>query len=75
MLLEAWVCSSRALAWIDTEGVAKAQIEVHISDINMLSFPKDKEGSENANGGYKISPKAANKAEADDDIEDDDVPF
>ena len=31
----------KASAYIDKEGVAKAQIEIHIQDINMLTFPKD----------------------------------
>jgi len=31
----------KANAYIDKDGVAKSQIEVHIQDINMLTFPKD----------------------------------
>ena len=72
--------SPRASAWIDAEGGAKAQIEVNISEINMLTFPKDKEGKEggdnvNANGRHKLSPKASSSGQPDGDIEDDDIPF
>ena len=71
--------SPRASAWIDAEGGAKAQIEVNISEINMLTFPKDKEAGDNANtnanGRHKLSPKASSSGQPDGDIEDDDIPF
>jgi single stranded DNA-binding protein len=71
-------------AYIDKNCVAKSQIEVHIQDINMLTFPKDKPvitGSESNNdengsaynGRYEFEdkPKAAEAVE----IHDDEIPF
>jgi len=63
-------------AWIDAEGGAKGQIEVHISDINMLTYPSPKEDDIDANGKHKLSPKASIVAVSDGEIEDDEeIPF
>lgn len=45
------------------DGVAKAQIEVNLTEINMLTFPKD---SENHN---------TNSTAPNDDMQDDEIPF
>lgn len=71
-------------AYIDKEGIAKSQIEVHIQDINMLTFPTEKpvitsiesdnDGSSLAlNGRYEFEekPKIAEVTA----IPDDDIPF
>jgi single stranded DNA-binding protein len=57
-------------AYIDKEGVAKSQIEVNITEINMLTYPDDNK----AYSGSKLSSNT--KADIPDiEFHDDDIPF
>lgn len=74
-------------AYIDKDGMAKAQIEVRIQDLNMLTFLKDEKDEvvatsavpvseaniEADNGRFKIAPRSIIPEVI--DIPDDEIPF
>lgn len=63
--------SPKANAYTDKEGVAKAQIEINISELFMLTYPGD---DENKNGSASFDNKHSKDLPIQ-KIEDDDIPF
>ncbi len=60
---------------VDDTGNPQAKTEVLVTEINMLTSPKEKaEDKPKDNGRYKIG-ESKQSAEPDTDIEDDEIPF
>ena len=65
----------KAKAYTTSSGTAEANIEVLVTEFNILTYPKEKtEGAEQSNGRYKIE-SIAKQAMPEAELRDDEVPF
>lgn len=65
----------KAKAFVDNSGNPQASIEVQITELNILTSPKEKATDKHKeNGRYKIGESRKDQ-EPSNDIEDDEIPF